>query len=156
VDRNWPAPVAGTGIVPLAGGSATLTLPGGRRLVLVGLQPSTSHDDDPRALCRELAAAPDADLRLVLGHSPSFVRWLPRCGGADIALAGHTHGGQVVVPLYGAPITKSALHRRYASGFHEYAGTLLHVSAGIGMERMTAPQIRFGCPPEICLLEVRY
>jgi predicted MPP superfamily phosphohydrolase len=48
------------------------------------------------------------------------------------------------------------LPRLYASGLHDYQGMPLHVSAGVGMERGTAPQIRFLCPPEICLLEITY
>jgi len=56
----------------------------------------------------------------------------------------------------GAPITKTRLPRRYASGLHDYAGVPIHVSAGVGMERGAAPQLRFLCPPEISLLEVTY
>jgi predicted MPP superfamily phosphohydrolase len=48
------------------------------------------------------------------------------------------------------------LPRRYARGLHLYGQVPLHVSAGIGMERGTAPQVRFLCPPEICVIDVRY
>ena len=75
---------------------------------------------------------------------------------AHLALAGHTHGGQVVLPFFGPPMTLSRLPRRYAGGLHDYHGLPLHVSRGIGMERGSAPQIRFLCPPEICVIELRY
>ena len=57
----------------------------------------------------------------------------------DLALAGHTHGGQVALPFFGPPYTSSPLPRKYAGGLHDYQGTLLHVSRGVGMERGPAP-----------------
>ncbi len=75
----------------------------------------------------------------------------------DLALAGHTHGGQIVLPFFGPPLTLTGLERPYAAGgLHDYHGIPLHVSRGVGMERGSAPQVRFLCPPEICLLDVTY
>jgi hypothetical protein len=74
----------------------------------------------------------------------------------DLARAGHTHGGQVALPFFGPPITLSRLPRRYAGGLNDYQGIPLHVSRGVGMERGTAPQIRFLVPPEVCVVDVRY
>lgn len=74
----------------------------------------------------------------------------------DLVLAGHTHGGQVVVPFFGPPYTASRLPRRYAGGLNDYRGIPLHVSRGVGMERGFAPQVRFLCPPEICVVDVRF
>jgi predicted MPP superfamily phosphohydrolase len=73
----------------------------------------------------------------------------------DLVLAGHTHGGQVVFPLFGPPHTAMRLPRRYAGGLHDHGGTPLHVSRGVGMERGFAPPVRFLCPPEVCVLDVR-
>jgi hypothetical protein len=156
VDVNWPLVVAGTEIVPLSGRSIRLELPGGRALRLIGLDPGTSRGDNVLELARMLNTPNDAELWIVIGHNPAFVRQIPGLGRVDLALAGHTHGGQVVVPFFGAPYTKSPLPRRYASGLNEFAGIPVHVSAGIGMERGSAPQVRFLCPPEICLLDIRY
>jgi predicted MPP superfamily phosphohydrolase len=72
-----------------------------------------------------------------------------------LVLAGHTHGGQVVIPLFGPPVTASRLPRAYAGGLHDFRGIPLHVSRGVGMERGFAPPVRFLCPPEICVLELR-
>jgi predicted MPP superfamily phosphohydrolase len=74
----------------------------------------------------------------------------------ELALGGHTHGGQIVLPGFGPPLTLSRLPRRYAAGLNVYEGIPLHVSPGIGMERLTAPQVRFFCPPEVSVIDVRY
>ncbi|PZF64377.1 metallophosphoesterase [Curtobacterium sp. MCBD17_013] len=70
--------------------------------------------------------------------------------GADIVFAGHTHGGQVAVPGYGALVTNSDLPRRYASGLHRWENrthwSWLEVSAGIGTS-IYAP-VRFAVRPE--------
>ena len=74
--------------------------------------------------------------------------------GADLVLAGHTHGGQLCVPMVGALVTNCDLPRRYAKGLHRWSAaeqeSWLHVSAGLG----TSPyaRVRFACPPEATLL----
>jgi predicted MPP superfamily phosphohydrolase len=133
-----------------------IPLAGGRSLDVIGLTLDTSRGADKARIARLVETAPAADLRLVVGHRPDFVRALARREHVDLALAGHTHGGQVVLPLFGPPLTLSRLPRLYAADLHDYDGVSLHVSRGVGMERGTAPQIRFLCPPEICLLDVTY
>jgi predicted MPP superfamily phosphohydrolase len=133
-----------------------IALPDGSRLALVGLRLETSRGR-ARGRARSIVdAAPSADVTLVVGHRPDFIQDLVGDTRVDLVLAGHTHGGQVVLPLFGPPITRSALPRRYAGGLNDYGGLPLHVSRGVGMERGTAPQIRFLCPPEICILDVGY
>ena len=156
VDADWPRVLAGTSIRPLAGETVTLPLPGGARLALVGLTPRMSHARDREGLLRLVRTVPGDAVRVVFGHGPDFVSELAAEAPVDLALAGHTHGGQVVLPWVGAPYTKTRLPRRFASGLHDYGGIPLHVSAGIGMEQGAAPQIRFLCPPELSLLEIRY
>ncbi len=156
VDLHWPTPLEGLGWRLLSDQSASLALPGGRTLALVGLSLNTSRGRDPGRLRGLLDETADADYRVVVGHRPDFARTLAPLRRADLALAGHTHGGQVALPFFGPLITKSSLPRRYAGGLADYAGLPLHVSRGVGMERGTAPQLRFLCPPEVCLLEVRY
>ena len=156
VDVHWPEVLAGTGVTALTEDVVRIPLPGGRHLRLVGLGSGTSRGHDQAALARTLGSVPPGDLSVVAGHNPSFATLLPGLARVDLVLAGHTHGGQVVVPLFGAPYTKSRLPRRYARGRHDYEGMALHVSAGIGMERGPAPQVRFLCPPEICLLDITY
>ena len=74
--------------------------------------------------------------------------------GHDLIMTGHTHGGQVCVPFYGALVTNCDLDTRRAKGLSKHSAggrtAWLHVSAGVG----TSPYapIRFACPPEATLL----
>jgi uncharacterized protein len=74
--------------------------------------------------------------------------------GHDLILAGHTHGGQVCVPLYGALVTNCDLDTRRVKGLSRHSAgghtSWMHVSAGLG----TSPYapVRFACPPEATLL----
>jgi predicted MPP superfamily phosphohydrolase len=70
--------------------------------------------------------------------------------GIDLIFAGHTHGGQLCVPGFGALVTNCDLPVSQAKGLHQRGGAWLHVSAGLGTSP-TAP-IRFACPPEATLL----
>jgi predicted MPP superfamily phosphohydrolase len=113
--------------------------------------------DDPhlrRDRYAEIAGQPDpaATLRLGVSHSPE-----PRVldafahDGYDLVMAGHTHGGQLRLPGYGAIVTNCELDRSRARGASRWgAHTWLHVSAGLG----TSPYapVRFACPPEATLL----
>jgi uncharacterized protein len=128
----------------------------GTRLALAGLASGTSRGRLAERTTTIAASCPPADVTLVMGHRPDFVANLVGTGRVDLALAGHTHGGQVVVPLFGPPLTLSRLPRRFAADLNDYEGVPLHVSRGVGMERGTAPQIRFLCPPEICVIDVWY
>jgi predicted MPP superfamily phosphohydrolase len=156
VDADWPRVFDKTPVTTLTGELVTRGLPGGVTLSLVGITPSMSHGRDRKHLLELASRAPQDSLRLVIGHGPDFVLSLADTGLVDLALAGHTHGGQVVLPLIGPPFTKTRIARRYASGLNDYAGIPIHVSPGVGMERGTAPQIRFLCPPEISVLDVSY
>ncbi|WP_242659190.1 metallophosphoesterase [Thermostaphylospora chromogena] len=102
----------------------------------------------------DLIAGPapaDADLRLGVMHSPE-PRNLSRfaADGYQLLLAGHTHGGQICIPFYGALVTNCGIDRARAKGLHRHDGAWLHVSAGLG----TSPYApaRFACHPEASLL----
>ena len=153
---DWARLFAGTGVRALQNTSALIGLPGGTTLSLVGLDRDTSRNRSRGVARRVVQQAPRGDRMMVMGHAPDFVMALAGQERIDLALAGHTHGGQVALPFFGPPITLSRLPRRYAGGLNDYQGIPLHVSRGIGMERGTAPQIRFLVPPEVCVLDVRY
>ena len=71
--------------------------------------------------------------------------------GYQLVMAGHTHGGQLCLPFYGAIVTNCDLDRSRAKGASRWgANTQLHVSAGIGTSPF-AP-VRFCCRPEATLL----
>ncbi len=141
----------GTQVRCLRNESAQVQLPGGATLSVTGLLRGTGRERDPNVLARILPAASDADYRLVISHAPDFVSALPE--PVDLVLAGHTHGGQVVIPFFGPPRTAIRLPRRYAGGLNDYRGIPIHVSRGIGMERGFDIPIRFLCPPEIGIID---
>jgi uncharacterized protein len=134
---------------------------GGRSIELVGTDDPHVERDDYAAVAGP--ADPSVDLRLGVVHSPaSRVLDAMAADGFELMLAGHTHGGQVCVPLVGALVTNCDLDRRMAKGLHRWPGgnprsgsagspdAWLHVSAGLGTSP-TAP-VRFACPPEATLL----
>ncbi len=99
-------------------------------------------------------ADPDADLRLGVLHSPE-----PRVmdqfadDGFDLLLAGHTHGGQICLPVNRALVTNCGIDRDRASGLHHHPAdgpAWLHVSAGLGTSPYTP--VRLFCRPEATLL----
>ena len=72
----------------------------------------------------------------------------------DLYLSGHTHGGQVRLPFYGALITLSRFGKKYEAGIYTIGPTTLYVNRGIGLESKPAPQVRFLCRPEITVFDV--
>jgi predicted MPP superfamily phosphohydrolase len=95
-------------------------------------------------------ARDDTRFQVLLYHSPDIAPQAAEAG-IDLYLCGHTHGGQIRLPLFGALITSSKLGKRYEMGCHTVGNMTLYVSRGIGMEGGSAPRARFLCPPEITL-----
>ena len=99
--------------------------------------------------------SPEADVSIGVTHAP-YLRVLDAmtADGVDLILAGHTHGGQVCVPYYGALITNCDLDTTRAKGLstHSAGGhtARLHVSAGMGSSPFAT--YRFACPPEVTVL----
>ena len=95
-----------------------------------------------------------ADVRILLAHMPDEVELLEG-RPVDLLVSGHTHGGQVSLPLLGPPLTSSEVPRRVAAGgLHELDGIPVYVSTGVGRERGNAPQIRFGVRPSIGIIDL--
>jgi hypothetical protein len=88
--------------------------------------------------------------QLLLSHNPDVFPDLPP--QVALTLAGHTHCGQVRLPLIGTPVTFSAYGERYACGLVQERGRRLVVTAGIG--NSMAP-LRIGAPPDLWLLDLR-
>jgi predicted MPP superfamily phosphohydrolase len=128
-----------------------------REFEVAGLHIAAAGVDDPH-LARDRydtiagRANPAANLRLGLTHSPE-PRVLDRFAGDgyQLVMAGHTHGGQLCLPFYGAIVTNCELDRTRAKGASRWGANMgLHVSAGIGTSPF-AP-LRFCCRPEATLL----
>ena len=87
-----------------------------------------------------------ADLKILLSHSPDQLDWAkPR--GFDLMFAGHTHGGQISLPIVGPIVAPSKYGVHYASGTFDVEGMIMHVSRGLAGDE----PIRLCCPPEIGL-----
>ncbi len=95
-----------------------------------------------------LAGIPRHELTLLLSHNPDILDH-PDIGQADVVLAGHTHGGQIVLPFLGAAHTHSEhLGRREASGPMQRGNTQVYVNRGLG----EGIPIRFGAPPVVAVV----
>jgi len=92
------------------------------------------------------------DFKLFLYHYPDLIYSLVD-RGVDLHCAGHTHGGQVAIPFYGALMTVSQFGKRFEAGLYLVHNTHLYVTRGIGMEGR-APKVRFWCRPEVSLIEI--
>jgi len=90
---------------------------------------------------------------LLLYHTPDLAPEAAELG-IDWMLCGHTHGGQVRLPWFGALVTSSLYGKAFEMGRYQLAGLTLYVTRGIGLEGSAAPRARFLCPPEVIVWEV--
>ena len=131
-------PVLEDRAVPLARGECAFWLVG------VGDFWTTPHD-----FARALAAVPEDAPVLVATHNPDVVPDLP--ARVALTLAGHTHGGQVWLPLLGRLIVPSRYGERFAIGHVVEDGRHLFVTSGVGTSIVP---VRFMVPPEVSVLEL--
>jgi predicted MPP superfamily phosphohydrolase len=85
---------------------------------------------------------------IALSHNPDTVPFLSNCS-ANLILCGHTHGGQVWIPLLGPPILPVD-DRRFSAGVYGEGEQIIYVNRGVGLLR----KVRFNCRPEIALIEI--
>ena len=117
-------------------------------LWLVGVDDLWWSADDLEAGMRHV---PARDPKILLCHNPVGIRMAAE-HHIDLVLSGHTHGGQVRLPLLGAWYGRSKLGKRFVQGWNRLDGTQIYVSRGIGKVVLT---LRAGCPPEIACLRLR-
>ncbi len=124
----------------------------GVRLALAGVDDPHHDLDDYTTIAGP--PNPDADLSIGLLHAP-YRRVLDSfaADGYQLALAGHTHGGQICLPGQRAIVTNADIDRKRASGLHRYGNMWMEVSNGLGTSKY-AP-VRVFCPPSASLLRVR-
>lgn len=97
-----------------------------------------------------LEALPAKEKRILLAHNPDFVETMP-LEPIDLILSGHTHGGQVRLPILGTPLLPSAYGQKYAQGLVRSDRTPIYVNRGIGL---IPPPVRFLCRPEVTLIRL--
>ena len=116
-------------------------------LWLVGVPDEMTRSDYTQlALGQIPATAPT----IVLTHNPDVFPEIP--ARVKLTLAGHTHGGQVRLPLLGAPVVPSEFGQRYLRGHIVEDGRHLFVTTGVGTSILP---LRLGVPPEIAVLTLR-
>ena len=134
--------------------SAIVTLPSGRTLQITGLSRGRGRTRDSALLARMIGRDRRADHRIVISHSPDFVDALPE--RVDLALAGHTHGGQFVLPLFGPLVTAQPAAPPLRRG---PARLQRHPPARLARRRHGArlcPARSLPLPARVCVLDVRW
>ena len=98
-----------------------------------------------------LRALPEDGAAILLAHEPDFADVAAATDRFDLQLSGHSHGGQVRVPLLGRAVLPP-FSQRYTRGLHRVGGMLLYTNRGLGTVHA---RLRFGCRPEITALTLR-
>jgi hypothetical protein len=133
-------------------------LPGLRMLVNEGLEVAPGlwlaglddmHQGKPQ-LAPALAGAPDGAIRLLLVHEPDFADQVKAADQIALQLSGHSHGGQVRLPLIG-PLLLPPEGRKYPMGLQSAPHTQVYTSRGVGVAHMP---VRLGCPPEVTIISL--
>jgi predicted MPP superfamily phosphohydrolase len=101
-------------------------------------------------VARALAGVPEGEAVLLLSHDPDVFPLVP--GRVALTLSGHTHGGQVGLPLLRRPFVPSHFGERYVHGHVEEDGRHLYVSSGLGTSGIPVRLLR---PPEVVILTLR-
>jgi uncharacterized protein len=123
-------------------------------LELMAVQSSRIADD--AVINRLSAALPENHVKLLLYHTPEVADSAAQAG-IDLYLAGHTHGGQIALPFYGALFTASSTGLKYKAGLYNLGGsadTKLYITRGIGFEGNNAPRARLFARPEISVINL--
>ena len=131
------------GITVLVNEAATLAFQGGT-ISVIGVTRDAARVGDL------LTQAPTDSLKLVLAHDPAAFALLPE-GITCLMLCGHTHGGQIRIPLLGPVINMSDAPLRWTYGHVVIDNRHLYVTSGIGTSLLP---VRIGVPPEIALIEL--
>ncbi len=148
VPGTWgPEVVESAGFTLLRNSSRTILYPGGK-IVIAGLDdPVTGHDNLRLAMAR----VSRSDACILVAHSPDVVRDLGNWD-IDLVLAGHTHGGQVRLPIVGALYIPYASRDHQQGWFDVARDVRLHVSRGLGWSWLP---VRFLCRPTIDVITLR-
>jgi predicted MPP superfamily phosphohydrolase len=115
-------------------------------MVLIGGSERPWMSDEPPQVRESFS-----DLTVLLSHSPDQLRRAEQLG-YDLMLSGHTHGGQVILPVIGPVFSPSRYGVALAAGLFKQQSPVLHVTRGVGAK----DPVRWNCSPELTLLEVSF
>jgi predicted MPP superfamily phosphohydrolase len=111
-------------------------------------------DDPHRYGCDNLDGAlervPRDAFKILLAHSPEIFEEAA-AAGVHLYLCGHTHAGQIRLPVIGGILTNADCPRSYTQGVWQHGSMLGYTSAGVGCVRLP---VRYNCPPEIAMIEL--
>jgi uncharacterized protein len=116
----------------------------GERLHIAGVDDIYEHHEDLETV---LAQIPEDGCAILLAHEPDFADTSAATGRFDLQISGHSHGGQVVLPIIGPPILPY-LGEKYPSGLYQVGNMLQYTNRGVGM---SLPPVRFNCRPEMTI-----
>lgn len=100
-----------------------------------------------------LTKLPKDNFNIYVYHYPCAAEALSKYN-IDLLCTGHTHGGQVRLPFYGAIITRSPTGKQFEAGMYHVNNTWLSVTRGVGLEGSWAPRVRFLCRPEVTVINI--
>lgn len=126
----------------------------GQLVTLIGVACSHNRTQDAVRLDKAMLDVPEGTLTVLLYHSPDLIHEAAQ-HHVDLILGGHTHGGQLRLPFYGAIVTSSVYGKRYEAGMARQGDTLMYISRGLGFEGGVMPRARFLCRPEIVRVELK-
>ena len=134
--------------ITLLRNSAVALSKSNRRLWIGGIDDALEGRPD---LTRTLRGIPAGEPRILLAHEPDYADTVSRQHRVDLQLSGHSHGGQIRLPLVGATVLPS-LAWKYPMGFYRVNDMPLYTNRGIGM---SGPLVRLDCPPELTIFTLR-
>ena len=118
------------------------------QLHICGVDDIWEKQDDLDAVLKQL---PNEGLAILMAHEPDFADTSAATGRFDLQISGHTHGGQIIIPGYGAPV-RPHLGGKYLSGLYKVGEMWQYTTRGVGMGRIP---VRFNCPPEITVITLQ-
>jgi len=138
----------GTGFKVLDENSVTFDKDG-EKITISGLQ-----CENESKLNKTLKDMPGEYFSIFLYHYPGLIESLENLN-VDLYLCGHTHGGQIALPFYGALVTFARFGKKYEAGMYHVGDTDLYVNRGVGMDDGLAPRVRFLVRPEIAVFNIK-
>lgn len=149
--ENFPHLLTGT-LLKLLEDESVYIEKNGTHFEIIGLRCTHKpHMDAPKLL--NIIGKEHPHFRILLYHSPDIVPSIPR-DSIDLHLAGHTHGGQICLPIIGPLFTGSLYGLKFKSGRYNLHNLVLYITRGLGLEGLSAPRVRFLCPPEVVVWNI--